>query len=300
MRLSISSFGPRQDRSLLRNDSACDAHPCRARQSPRAFQDCRRGIQVGRCRYCSVDCFFEAIRARLFAMSNRHVIEFPRNPRLSLGLVMLSKGYLTPEQLRIASNRSQLHGENLETSLIRLGIATEKQITAARSAQWGYPMLAREHIGHMVQPDIPWSLLQACSAVPLHYSRTAKRIVLGFVYHVEHSLLKSIEEMTGCRVEPCFITESEFVEQRECLMKVPNSREIVEIRDSPEKMACLLCQAALDIRAGEVELTECKGHMWVRLTAEDGVAHVVFCRESGADTRKPRIDFIFETTGSFG
>ncbi len=51
----------------------------------------------------------------------------------------------------------------------------------------------------MVESDIPQYLLKMFSAVPLQYSIKAKRILLGFVFRVEHSLLESIEKVTGCR-----------------------------------------------------------------------------------------------------
>ena len=91
----------------------------------------------------------------LTALTSNRVTEMPRAPRLSIGLVMISKGYLTDEQLRFAIDQSKAHGEELETSLIRLGLAGEKQVAAARAAQWGYPVLGQDHVGQPVETDIP-------------------------------------------------------------------------------------------------------------------------------------------------
>jgi hypothetical protein len=52
-----------------------------------------------------------AARTPLVEVSNRRLMEMPRIPRLSLGLAMLSKGYLTAEQLRTAVAESQWRGE---------------------------------------------------------------------------------------------------------------------------------------------------------------------------------------------
>jgi len=302
MRLSISNLRPAVDRVLQRVQIVCDSHSCHSRQIIRSFPGGRRGIQFGKRWYCSVDCFVDSVRTTLFALSNRHVLEIPRNPRLSLGLVMLSKGYLTPEQLRTAADQSQWLGESLEATLVHLGIATEKEITVARSAQWGYPVLAQEFIGHMVQADIPQSILQSCSAAPLHYSRAARRILLGFVFRVEHSILKSIEQMTGCRVEPCFITATDFAEQNERLTKISSYREIfIEDPGSPDKMARTLGRAAVDLRAHEVEFTQCKSHIWVRLKGRDEVADVVFrLKDAISGASFSQSDLFIETTGTLG
>ena len=243
----------------------------------RSFPGGRRGIRVGSHWYCSVDCFVQAAGATLFALSNRRVVEMPRIPRLSLGLLMISRGYMTAEQLRVASEQSRWRGEDLEITLIQLGMVTEKQLAAARSAQWGYPVLAQEHIGRIVQSDIPPSILQSCAAVPLHYSPAAKRVLIGFVYRIEHSLLKSVEQMTGCRVEPCFITASDLAEQSERLTQVPGYREvIVEEPGSPEKMAHALGRAAVEISAEKAEFTLCADNIWARLAGKRGFTDVVY------------------------
>jgi hypothetical protein len=226
----------------------------------------------------------------------------PSNPRLSLGLVMLSRGYLTPEQLRTASNQSQRRKEPFDATLLRMELATEKQITAARSAQWGYPVLGQENIGHTVQSDIPRALLVSCSAVPLHYSKVAKRILLGFVYRIEHSVLESIEQMTGCRVEPCFITATDLAEQNERLTPIPRYREVfIDDPESPEKMARILGQAAVEIDAEEAEFAQCRDHIWARLKGKSGVTDVIFRMQrvaTGTATLQP--DSFAEAISSVG
>jgi hypothetical protein len=283
MRFSISSVGPAVDRALLRFHVVCDSHSCGSRQILRSFPGSRRGIQAGQRWYCSVECFVRASQATLFALWGQPVVDMPRNPRLSLGLVMLSRGYLSKEQLRTASDQSQGCSESLDSTLVRLGMATEKQIAAARSAQWGYPVLAREHMDQNVQSDIPQSILQSCSAVPLHYSQAARRIMLGFVHRIEHSLLRSIERMTGCRAEPCFITATDLAEQTKRLTWIGGYHEVlIDNPGSPEKMGCALGRAALEVSAEEAEFTECKDHIWVRLTGKRELTDVIFRLRSTA------------------
>ena len=290
------------DRTLERVHVVCDSYACHSRQILRSFPGGRHGICAGQRWYCSVDCFVQAASTTLFALSNRQVVEMPRTPRLSLGLVMLSKGYLTAEQLRTATRDNQWRDEDLDSTLIRLGMATEKQIATARSAQWGYPVLAQEHFGRMVETDLPRALLASCSAAPLHYSQAAKRILLGFVVRVEYSLLQAIEQMTGCRVDPCFITATDLAEQNERLTQISGHKEIpVEDPGSPEKMARSLGRAAVDIEAANVEFTRCRNDIWVRLSGRRGIADVIFRMKNVlGDAFMAQSDVLVESGASLG
>jgi len=289
MSLSFLSFLPAVDRGLKSMKVECDLHECHSRQVIRSIPGARQGIRVGQQWYCSVDCFALAARTPLAALASRRIVEIPRNPRLSLGLAMHAKGYLSAEQLRYATARCVPGDEGLAEAAVRLGFATEKQVAAARAVQWGYPALAQDYVGLMVQADIPRAILEACFAVPLHYSVTAKRVLLGFVTRVEHSVLEPIEQMTGCRVEPCFITPSEFEEQMERLTVFPDYEEtVVHDPGTPAKMARTIGRAAVDIGAREASFTQFKSLVWARVSGKRGKVDVVFHVNRAAE--EPRLE----------
>ncbi len=277
MSLSLSSLFPAVDRGLKSMRTHCDLRTCRNTQLMRSIPGGKQGIYVGQQWYCSVDCFALAAREPLAAFSARRSVENPREPRLSLGLAMHLKGYLTNEQLRLASLESQRRGEDFAETVSRLGIVTEQQIAAARATQWGCPVLAQDYVSHSAQIDIPRAILEACNAVPLHSSQTAKRIVLGFVYRVEHSVLDAIEQMTGCRAEPCFVTLTDFVRRMDSVTPLPDSQEIV-VTDpgSPEKMSRTVGRTAVDVKAQEARFVGYKHLVWVRLMGKRGKVDIVF------------------------
>ncbi|HUD22744.1 MAG TPA: hypothetical protein VMQ60_07855 [Acidobacteriaceae bacterium] len=244
---------------------------------------------MGQLWYCSVDCFATATRKRFSMLAGASILEMPHHPRLSIGLVMLSKGYLTDDQLRFAMAESRLHGEELEAVLVRLGLASERQLAVARAAQWGYPILGQDRMGQPVESDIPPTLLHACTAVPLHCSTAAKRFLLGFVYRVEHSLLNSVELVTGFRAEPCFITPTEFREQTGRLTTVPGCEEVVfEDPSSPVEMANLVASFALEVAAREANFAHCRDYTWTRLSGKRRMIDVLFRVKNAADAGKMR------------
>lgn len=277
MSLSFLSFLPGVDRGLKSARAVCDLATCHNKQLMRTIPGARPGIQVGSHWYCSVDCFAFASRVPLAALSLRRSFDGARQPRLSLGLALLSKGSLKAEDLRTATALGHLDEEELAEFLVRAHLVTEKQIATARSQQWGYPVFAQDFGSQLVLSDVPPVLLRACSAAPLHYSATAKRILLGFVSRVEHGLLQSIEHMTGCRVEPCFITPSDCQEQMGRVTVPPDYQEqVIEEPGPPEKMARTVGRAAVDIAARQATFTQCKNHVWARITGKRGKVDILF------------------------
>ena len=290
MKLSIGSLLPAVDRGWKSMYAACSLATCRNTLLMRSVQS-RVGISVGQAWYCSADCFAVAARNKFASLSGGSVVEMPHIPRRSIGLVLLQKGILTDEQLRFAMAQSKLCGEELEATLVRLGLASERQLTAARAAQWGYPVLGQDRMGQPVQADIPSILLQTCCAAPLHYSTTAKRFLLGFVYRVEQSLLNALEQVTEFRAEPCFITPTEYAEQMERLTASPECEEVVfENPQTPAQMAKTVAGFAVELAAREARFAHCREYVWTRLSGKRRKIDVLFGVKSGAEAG-PRREF---------
>ena len=277
MRFSIESLLPiTVHRGWKDMYSACALRSCRNTLLLRSVQS-RVGISVGEQWYCSPDCLAEAAGMRIASLVSSNVLNMPHSPRLSIGLVMLSKGYLTDVQLRFATSQSQLHGETLESTLLRLGLASEKQVTAARAAQWGYPVLGQDHVGKAVEAELPSILLQSCCAVPLHCSKAAKRLLLGFVHRVDHSLLNAVEQVTGLRGEPCFITPTDFAEQVERLTGMPRFEQVTfEDPKTPVQMGKTIGGLAVEVGVREARFTHCRDYVWTRLSGKRQTIDVLF------------------------
>jgi hypothetical protein len=302
MKLPLGLFMSAVDRSRERMQMVCALRTCPNKMLMRIVAQSQAGVRVGQQWYCSVGCFAEAAFNRFSALSNGRVVEMPHSPRLSIGLAMLSKGYLTDEQLRFAMTQSQLLGEGLESALVRLGLANEWQLTSARASQWGYPVLGQDRVGQPVEADIPASLLRACSAAPLHYSAAQKRLVLGFVNRVDHSLLVSLEQITGCRAEPCFITPTEFEGQMARLTAPPDYEEAT-FKDTltPSQMARTLGGSAVEVSAREGRFAHSPNYVWARLLGKRGNIDVLFFGKIGAEGEKTRNSSFFEESiGSLG
>jgi len=282
MNITLKSILPPLDFGWNRVSARCGLSACHNKLLVRSVPQSRSGIHFGQMWYCSVDCLVTAMREPISALCAGRIVEMPRNPRLSLGLAMLSKGLLMEEDLRSATERSRRTGETMEQTLSRMGLADEKRIAAGRAAQWGVPVLASEMAGHRITADLPLTLLDAHGAVLLHYSSGAKRLVLGFVGRVEHSLLQSLEQMTGCRAEPCFVTPTELEEQASRVTATPDYEEVkIDEPESPAAMARTLGYYAVEAGARDVRLIRCNSWIWGRLDGKRRAVDVVFSLKHG-------------------
>jgi hypothetical protein len=273
----LKSLLPSRDFGWNRVRSRCGLPGCHSKLLTRAVPQSRIGLHAGEQWYCSVDCFVSAVQKPLSTLAAGRLVEMQPNPRLSIGLALLSRGCLTEEQLRFATDTSRACGENLEKTLLRLGMAGEKQLAGARAVQWGYPALVQEIPQQTIIVEFPQTLMREFSAVPLHSSAQAKKLFLGFVHRVDHRLLQAIEQVTGCRPEPCFLTPAEYEEQLQRVAAPPNYEETV-IREisTPERMARNLGGIASQAGARQVALARCKSHLWARVCGKQRIVDVLF------------------------
>lgn len=277
MKLSLRSMFPPRDLGWNRVRAVCAQPDCHNKLLMRVVPGSRTGVFVGEQWYCSADCFALASQGVLETLSAAEVVEVPRSPRLTLGLALLTKGHLTTEQFRYAMARSEAEGIDFETTVAERGWVTEKQLASARAVQWGYPVLGQDLSAHSVIADLPPVLLRACSATPLYYSDESKRLVLGFVQRVDHSLLQAIEQITSCRAEPCFITPTELTRQLERFSGPSRYQEVLVDRPGTVvQMARTLGASAVEVSGTEAFFSRCHSFLWARITGKKGTVDVLF------------------------
>ncbi len=302
MKLSLKSLLPSRDLGWNRVRAVCGSSECHTKLLTKYVPGSRTGIFVGEKWFCTPDCFAQGAGEILATFAGGCVVEMPRNPRLSIGLALVSKGYITEDQYRSAMMQSQRRGESLETTLLKCGYANEKLLAAGRAAQWGYPALMRDLSGQMVVADLPCSLFRAHRAAPIHYTAQSKRLVIGFVDRVEHALLQSIEQITGCRAEPCFITYAEFEEQIQRLAGTPGYEEaVIEDTGTASMMGRILGGWAVEVGAQEANFARCNSSAWVRITGKRGIADIVFALKPFSAVSKAKLSTLVpEVTVNLG
>jgi len=276
MKLSLRPILPSFDRGWSQVWTRCAGPGCDKKVRGAAGNSHPAGIQVGEQWFCSLACFSQGSRAILTRVATEYVVDPPREPRLSLGLALLSKGYLSEDQLRSATVKAQDAGLSVENFLLEQGWVNEKQIAAARGVQWGQPLLGIDPSDKVVEVNLPLSLLRAHWAAPIHFSPERNRLLLGFVNRVELGLLQSIEQIAGYRTEPCFITPTEFNQQIARFRTCADYEEVFSGHpaDVPQ-ISGKLADLALEVSGVEARFTRCRSWIWVRIAGNRGTIDAI-------------------------
>jgi hypothetical protein len=233
--------------------------------------------------YCSSMCFTVAAEQEILRLLTSGTVLANHISRMPLGLILVNHGLLTIDQLRKATNEQKEAGDEIGELLVRQGLLTEKQVTATRATQWGCPVFAVPAHAVRVAVNIPQTLLRIYSMIPVHYVAATNLLLVGFVHRVEYGLLYAIEQMTGCKTRPCFVTPSDFRLQiqreqlQEPLVKEMIFKEMIFERiQTPAEIARILCSSSLEIEADEASFGKCEEYLWARLKSDSEAVDLLF------------------------
>ena len=187
--------------------------------------------------------------------------------RMPLGLVLLSRGWLTPGQLREGLERQRRLSGRLGESLRALGYIHEDEIAAGLAAQWACPVLLfRSAVAESHLRRVPLRLQERHRMVSVHYAEQTNVLVLAFSQGVDYALTQALAGMLECRIEPCVAPETEVRRHLAQLQDLERSSEITfeRIREASERTAItesyVRCWGAHSVR-----VAACGTSVWARL-----------------------------------
>ncbi len=221
--------------------------------------------------YCGVECLKPALAAILERQRSASSGRLPVH-RIPLGLLLLSRQQLTPEQLRLglAEQRSSGAGKIGEW-LQRLGFVTELQVTGALARQWSCPVLRMGSVDFAFDrantlAAIPHRLLEESQMIPADFSEVAGVLLVAFCEAVNHSALYAIERMLGYRTEACFVCPSVL---RQALLSSKQIRRpddvIFDRMEDFGEGARIVASYCAKLGTEQIRLARCGKHVWVRL-----------------------------------
>jgi hypothetical protein len=229
--------------------------------------------------YCSVSCFEAGVFHRLEHAALAAPRSAARRSRLPLGLILLSQGEITSEQLRDALERQRAAGSGkLGEWLIRMGAVGEPQVAAAVAAQQGCPLFPMQE-PQCVPAKMYWPepLIQRYRAVPVFHNRAQSSLYVGFLERVDHAFLLSLEQMLRCRTQPCILPEAAYRRQLELRsFAVENETIVIPQRQNGIEMTRTIANYAEQIHAGRCAITCCGDYLWVRLESSATVVDFLF------------------------
>jgi hypothetical protein len=217
--------------------------------------------------FCSPDCFEQGVRQKLLELlSDLRRQEKPPTLRMPLGLVLVSRGILSHEQLKVALDQQRASGANFGEVLQELGFATQQQVTAAVAAQWACPVFSLADRPLPTGVHIPTRLLEVYGMLPVHFSEVGRKLMVGFVTRVQHHILSTIEQVTSCTATPCFVTDTEYRRYLQALTADAAENELVcDHANGPAEIAKLVRTHVEQVGAEAARCGMCRDYLWVRL-----------------------------------
>jgi hypothetical protein len=239
--------------------------------SRRFWRKWRRGsnsIWLAGSLYCLDECLEKAIRKQLRRW--RAATSHPTNHRIPLGLALLSKNQITPDQLRTALDAQRSSGRGrIGEWLQELGFVNERQVTAALARQWSCPILSETSHFSGPQNDlqIPVTLMEHFAMIQVEYIAANATIHMAFGEGIDYRALYAVEQMTGCRTEPCMALPSFIRAGVQALARRRGENEIVfdHVTDEAE-LSRIVCSYCARLGSSEIRLDACGPYIWVRLS----------------------------------
>jgi hypothetical protein len=258
----------------------CSAADCSARQQNWSqWRHRGRRVKLEQAWYCTNGCLERAVATLVVTSKTSSIAHRGVGCRMPLGLLMVSRGELSFQQLREALN-AQCKAERgrIGEWLQELGFTTERQVTAALSVQWACPTVR-------ITPDaqaycaglLPHTLQEAYCMLPIYFAPHTRLLYVGFADRIAHRLLYAVERMLSCRTIPCLITHSAFKDaiQRRSASARSNETAFESISEAGE-MAGIIANYVNRCGAGELRLQSCGEYIWARLLSRRNPFNLLF------------------------
>ncbi len=217
---------------------------------------------------CSPECMQELIdRAVQREMGDdMRLTPEPHKHRIPLGLVLLSQGWITREQLRTALQAQRAVGKGrIGTWLMEQCGLPEERVTRALSMQWGCPMFSLAgHQPSTVAVLAPRLLLDSYGILPLRVS--AGRIAyLAFEDRVDAVAAHAIGRMNGLRTETGLVAGSQYLRSHERMMGAAFPKlQVVDVADT-RALTGILTDTIERLRPYQARLVRLHKYFWLRV-----------------------------------
>src|SRR5215467_360061 len=125
-----------------------------------------------------------------------------------LGETLLKDNLITPQQLKDALDYQRIHGGRLASTLVKLGMLSDEEVTAVLSRQYGVSSVNLDlfEVDPAAVSLVPQETAEKYMVLPL--SRVGATLTLAMVDPTNVFAVDDIKFMTGLSVEPVVVSET--------------------------------------------------------------------------------------------
>jgi hypothetical protein len=216
---------------------------------------------------CSPACMQEMVKtAVLREMAEISERTSAHQHRVPLGLLLLSQGHITQEQLKRALAAQKQSGSGrLGEWLIEQKAVDEDRVTRALGTQWNCPVLAADSYDPAVMAAVmPRLLVDSFGMLPLRLAGR-RLLYVAFEERIDRCMTLAMERMSGLAVEAGVLRGSEFRRlQREALRSsFPKTRllEAANVRG----LVLTLANMIEERKPAQARIVRVHDYFWLRL-----------------------------------
>jgi hypothetical protein len=101
--------------------------------------------------------------------------------------------------------------------------------------------------------------------IPIDYVQTTSTLHIAFAHGIDYSVLYAIEQMAGCRTEPCMASASLVRQRVRAISENRTETEVVFDHVADDEFSRIIRSYSIRVAATEIRLAACTPHLWVRL-----------------------------------
>lgn len=192
---------------------------------------------------------------------------------------MVARGKLTHTEVQAAleAQRRARYG-TIGDWIVKLGFATEQEVTAALALQWGCPVAFSFDPATVDSAGrIPLPILEAFQMLPLNYAAVTNTLYLAFGARVDHAALYAIGKILDCRTQPCVAPPRRVARQLEAMRRLPRSSDVEFATRDLSEMARITSSYLARLNPEEVRLSRIGHFIWLHLKARSTPTNLLFC-----------------------
>ena len=152
-----------------------------------------------------------------------------------LGETLLRENLITPQQLKEALEHQRTNGGRLGSTLVKLGMLSDEEVTAVLSRQYGVPSVNLElfEVDETAIKLISQETAKKYMVLPL--SRVGPTLTLAMVDPTNVLAIDDIKFMTGLQVEPVIVSEQALSDSIERYYGMSRELEIATFIDEMQR-----------------------------------------------------------------
>ncbi|MFA5410577.1 MAG: PilZ domain-containing protein [Candidatus Omnitrophota bacterium] len=133
-----------------------------------------------------------------------------RNAKKKIGELLIERGLITPEQLKLVLAEQKKKGGYISQYLINMGVVTDVDVAMCLSEQYNFPYLSLKNytISAEILGSIPLKWIKIYTLIPVN--KTGNILSVAMADPLNEGVIQMLQQITSCEIQVFISTYSEI------------------------------------------------------------------------------------------